>query len=368
MLAIVVCIISFLLGVYLIHIYYQKHTQIFSIIHNNGKPIASNRIEIYAHRGGRGLVPENTLWAYKTALEQGIDYVDMDINMTKDGVLVVYHNTDLNLEITRDQSGKFITKSIPIYELTYSELQRYNVGKINPDTKYASLFPTQHALTHAQIPTLETVIDFVIKNAGNKVGFQIEIKADSNDIKQQPKFYKKYIATLYHLLKEKNIIDRTEIQSFNWSLLLELQSYDSTIKTAYLTAKNSEEIIQKHFPNSHDSHSIPEIIKKIYHGACWGPFEGYITKKDIEVAHQYGIKIVSWGHPPTEHSDFNTNIILSLIQWNIDGITTDRPDRLRSVLASLGYTAPTSIRVKQDSTIMEATCLQEKEQGLRSSL
>ena len=67
-------------------------------------------------------------------------------------------------------------------------------------------------------------------------------------------------------------------------------------------------------------------------------------------------------------TDFNTNIILSLIQWNIDGITTDRPDRLRSVLASLGYTAPTPIRVKQGSTIMEPTGLQEKKQGLNSSL
>ncbi len=75
------------------------------VVKYNGIP-GSGRIQIYAHRAGRGLMPEQTLPAYAAALRLGVDYVDMDIGMTKDGVLVITHDLTLNPDLTRDQNGQ----------------------------------------------------------------------------------------------------------------------------------------------------------------------------------------------------------------------------------------------------------------------
>jgi glycerophosphoryl diester phosphodiesterase len=319
--------------------YFKQYKQSSFITRYNGRPIQqTNRIAIYAHRGGRGLAPENTLLAYKNALKNGVDYVDMDINMTKDGILVVYHNTTLDPNITRDESGKFITKPVPIRHLTYKELQRYNVGQINPKTKYASFFKAQRVANLAKIPTLRAVIALVKKNTNKSVGFQMEIKAHTDDLKKDAAFYTKLISTLYQLLKDENIIDQTEVQSFEWPLLIQLQSYDTRIKTTYLTGLNKKELIEAYQKKIPDP-SIPKIIR-FHHGCCWSPFELVVTQKDVQEAHQNGIKIIPWGKPAIEKTDFNTSVIMNLIHWHVDGIITDRPDILRNTLAAHGYGLP----------------------------
>ena len=150
------------------------NAQANDVMKYNGIP-GSNRIQIYAHRAGRGLMPEQTLPAYAAALRLGVDYVDMDIGLTKDGVLVITHDLTLNPDLTRDQNGRWITDRIPIKSLTLQELQKYDVGRLKPGTQYASYFPNQRPVDHTHIPTLEVIVRFVKKIAGDKVGFQIEI-------------------------------------------------------------------------------------------------------------------------------------------------------------------------------------------------
>ena len=314
----------------------------------------NNQIKIYAHRGGRGLAPENTLWAYSAALKIGVDYVDMDINMTKDGVLIVYHNTALDPNTTREMTGKFITKAIPIRQLNYAQIQGHNVGAINPQTKYKSFFPSQFELPYSSIPTLEEVIDFVIKNAGEKVGFQIELKADPTDMIKDPEFYKRFVTTLHCVLKEKNIIDRTKVQSFLWPLLIDIKSYDTNIKTAYLSYDEKfKDLMVNIYGAKLHTDSIIEIIKA-YHGDCWNPLETQVTENDIRKAHQYGLKVIPFSDVAVEQTDFNTKLILKLIQWRVDGFITDRPDMLRGILASHHYFVPTPISVTKDTLLRKS--------------
>jgi glycerophosphoryl diester phosphodiesterase len=77
------------------------------VIRYNGKITPKDTVEIYAHRAGRGLMPEQTFAAYRGALRLGVDYVDMDVNMTKDGVLVITHDLGLNPNLTRDPEGNW---------------------------------------------------------------------------------------------------------------------------------------------------------------------------------------------------------------------------------------------------------------------
>ena len=140
---------------------------------------SASATDIYSHRGARGLFPENTLPAYQAALRLGVTTVDMDIGMTKDGVLVVTHNFALNPDITKDRYGRWIKRNdIYIKNLTLAQLKTYTVGSIKPGTPYATLFPAQHPVADTHIPTLKEVVDYVKHVAGNTVRFQIEIKTD----------------------------------------------------------------------------------------------------------------------------------------------------------------------------------------------
>lgn len=67
-------------------------------------------INIYAHRGYRPLAPENTLPAYTEVMRIGVDVIDMDVNMTKDKVLVVTHDLTLNPDLTKDEKGNWIIR------------------------------------------------------------------------------------------------------------------------------------------------------------------------------------------------------------------------------------------------------------------
>jgi len=318
----------------------------------NGIP-GSGRTQIYAHRGGRGLMPEQTLPAYVAALRLGVDYVDMDIGMTKDGVLVITHDLTLNPDLTRDQNGRWITDRIPISQLTLPELRIYDVGRLKPGTRYASYFPYQRSVDLTPIPTLKEVVQFVKKMAGDKVGFQIEIKNDPTqpELTASPKDFAK---ALYQLMTEENISDRAEIQASDWRCLIELNKLNKHIKTAYLsdhttvTMDDTEKGVWTAglLPKDY-SYSLPQMVKHLG-GFCWEPFEMDVTKSSLDEAHRLGLKVVVWGWPEQEGTEFNYAQVEKLIDWGVDGIITDRPDILRGILATRGFNLPNGFEIQEN--------------------
>src|SRR5262245_30379368 len=96
---------------------------------------SAQAFDLQGHRGARGLSPENTIAAFKNALSVGVSTLELDLAMTKDGVLVVSHDPALNPELTRGPDGKFLDKPGPaIHSLTLVELQRFDVGRLKPGT------------------------------------------------------------------------------------------------------------------------------------------------------------------------------------------------------------------------------------------
>jgi glycerophosphoryl diester phosphodiesterase len=123
---------------------------------------AGQALDIQGHRGARGLAPENTLPAFALALEIGVTTLEMDCAVTKDGVVVVSHDPALNPDITRGPGGKWLEKSGPaIRSLTYAELQRYDVGRLNPSNAYAQRWPEQKPADGTRIPRLADVFALV---------------------------------------------------------------------------------------------------------------------------------------------------------------------------------------------------------------
>src|SRR5689334_14736222 len=89
--------------------------------------------DLQGHRGARGLAPENTLPAFERALDLGVRTLELDVAITRDGVLVISHDPYLNPDIVRGPDGQWLEKRGPtISSLTFAELQRYDVGRIKP--------------------------------------------------------------------------------------------------------------------------------------------------------------------------------------------------------------------------------------------
>ena len=305
---------------------------------------ASHHVDIYAHRGFRAIAPENTLPAYRAALKLGVDVVDMDVNMTKDGVLVVTHDLTLNPQITQTSAGNWIKKQIPIKDLTLKALNQYRVGNINPYSDFHQMYPHHISMPDVHIPTLKQVIEFVKQHETHPVRFQIEMKTDPTQphISVKPQVMAKSLAMV---INQTHIKDRVEIQAFEWQALIDIQQLVPGIKTGFLTEpeynpdnKQAEDKIgngkiwTSPLIASNYDYDYPKMVKKLG-GTFWEPYEQDVSKQQIEHAHQLGIKVVAWGWTEHEHTDFNYQKVYQLIDWGIDGIITDRPDILKGVLA-----------------------------------
>jgi len=291
---------------------------------------------ICGHRGARGLAPENTLPAYQAAIKQGVDYVDLDVAMTKDGVLVVQHDLTLNPDLTRDAKGHWIkNNNVIVKNLTLKQLQTYDVGRINPTTHYATLFPSQKSVNNTRIPTLQQVIHYVKKIAGNHVGFQIEIKTDPTRPDQSVSPEKMAVA-LEKIMIQEQIVHRTKVQAYDWRCLFLLQKMNPNIITAYITDLDQEKIMRNPDPsiaglwtggallkNYHNS--LPKMIKALG-GTFWDAQDMELTKKQVLQAHRLGLKVATWSWPERTGKEVDVPLIKKLIAMHVDEVITDRPD------------------------------------------
>jgi glycerophosphoryl diester phosphodiesterase len=133
--------------------------------------------DLQGHRGARGLAPENTIEGFVAALAVGVDTLELDLGMTRDGVVVVHHDIWLNPDTTRDPDGDFLQARGPaLRALTLAELKRYDVGRLKPGTRYAQTFSEQRAVDGARVPTLAEVFDLVRRAGATHVRLNVETK------------------------------------------------------------------------------------------------------------------------------------------------------------------------------------------------
>eukprot|EP01036_Dinobryon_divergens_P053015 gene53015-70882_t len=141
-------------------------------------PTAKQHFDLEAHRGGRGLAPENTLAAFDNAIDLGVTTLELDIGLTADGVVVISHDTSLNPDHTRDASGAWLApkSGAAIRSLTLAQLQTYDVGRLNPSSNYGKQFALQQPRDGERIPTLAALFERVRQLGAHHVRFNIELK------------------------------------------------------------------------------------------------------------------------------------------------------------------------------------------------
>jgi glycerophosphoryl diester phosphodiesterase len=298
--------------------------------------------DLEGHRGTRGLAPENTLAAFRRALEIGVTTLETDMAVTKDDVIVISHDPVLNPDVVRGPDGQWLgSPGPPIRTLTLAELRRYDIGRLNPMSQYAKQFPEQRAVDGERFPRLSEVFDLG-KASAKPVRFNIETKitpTSGADTPDPATFAKLVVAAV----RAADVASRVTVQSFDWRTLIEVKRIASDIETACLTIQTKDnDTVQA--PDGGPSRwhagldlrdhggSLPALVKAAG-CATWSMFWRNLTPKDFAAARALGLKVLPW--TVNDRSEMSR-----LIDLGVDGIITDYPDRLRGVMAEKGMALP----------------------------
>jgi glycerophosphoryl diester phosphodiesterase len=297
--------------------------------------------DLQAHRGGRGLRPENTLVSFENALRMGVTTLELDIAITADRVAVISHEPALFPGTARDPEGRWLTEPGPLIKsLTLAQLQRYDVGRLNPGHAYGKSFAAQQAQDGTRIPTLASLFALVKALRADQVQFDIETKIFPNrpDDTVTPE---EFVQTLLAVIREAGMSERVMIQSFDWRTLQLVQRLAPGMRTVCLTVRNRDggnvdDPAWTAGRVTRDYPSLPDMVKAA--GATtWAPNYNNLDAGAVRRAHELGLSLVPWTvNDPAE--------MRKLIDWGVDGIITDYPDRLREVMRERGMALPPAVK------------------------
>ncbi|WP_230680448.1 glycerophosphodiester phosphodiesterase family protein [Pontibacter rufus] len=260
------------------------------------------------HRGTRGLMPENTIPAMKKAVDVGANVLEMDVQISKDGQVMVAHDPYINRnfallpdggEIPEEDARRYI-----LHQMDYADIRRFDVG-----SKYYSSFPEQKKMP-AYIPLLGELIDSVEQYTAAKglpdVIYNIEIKANPEyDGVYQPE-PQELIRLVMDVVNKKQLDNRFYIQSFDVRQIQEVHRQYPQVVIGFLTSDNKA--------------SFEDNIRKIgFAPQIYSPAYKLATSSLIEKCHEQGIKFVPWTVNTLEE-------MKELKAMGVDGIITDYPN------------------------------------------
>ena len=258
-----------------------------------------------AHRGGRGLVPENTILAMKDAMSYpAVTTLEMDTHITKDGKVVVTHDDYLSPGLMLTPDGKEIPKSdakkYVVFKMDYDLIKTFDIG-----TKFNKDIPQQKKIK-TYIPLLSDLIDSVqheIKVKNKKQYFyNIETKSSAKNDGITNPTPDVFVKLLMDVIKSKKIEPYVVIQSFDKRTLQILHKKYPHIRTSYLV--NNKKSYEE---NMADLGFKPFILS---------PYYKMVNAELVKKAHADGVKVITWTPNTAEE-------IAQLRALNVDGIITD---------------------------------------------
>ena len=302
-------------------------------------PRAAAVLEVQGHRGARGLWPENTLAAFAGALELGVSTLELDCGMTRDGVMVVTHDPELNPDLTRGADGRFLAATGPrVFDLSFSELESYDVGRLKPGSAYAARFPEQEPVDGERIPRLAEVLTLARARGAGQVRVAIEVKTfpEQPELTASPEAF---AAALAQDVAATGTLALVSIMAFDWRVLAAVRRLMPQVATAALTEQQpGVDTVRLGAPQpspwlggldpAHFGNSVVRLVKASG-AATWGPDYQDLNAERIAAAHALGLRVVPW----TVNAAGDMERLIGL---GIDGMTTDRPDVLRELLENLG--------------------------------
>lgn len=232
---------------------------------------------VMAHRGLSADAPENTLYAFSDAISVGADFIELDVQQTRDGVLVVMH--DSNLKRTTG-----VNKDI--WDVDYADIQNLDAG---------SWFDPAYA--NARIPTLEETLQFVDKQA--RLNIEIKPTKHGSDTLEQD---------VAELITQYQYTDACYVTSFSYGSLKKVKEVNPEIRTGYLMSVAYGQFYSLKYA---DAFSLNKV---------------FVTSQVVNAAHQQGKQIFAW----TVNS---MSEVRSLCNLHVDSIITDDPVMVQNVIS-----------------------------------
>lgn len=284
-------------------------------------------VDIHGHRGARGLLPENTLPAFREAIALGVDVLELDTGMTSDGVVVVAHDRSLSPDLARI-GGNWIDSPRTLRSMTHADLHAVDVGRARPGSRTAERFPDQVSVDGTPVPTLAEVLALAAAEGHADLEFNIETKL-SPLAPEETATPEAFAAAVVAVIRKANVADRAIVQSFDWRTLKEVKRIAPEIRTSYLTAaRNWLNNVQAGRPGPSPwlggididdfDGSVPRAIASL-HGDIWSPYHRDLTPDALKEAHDLGLEVHVW-------TVNDASQMQALKEMGVDGIITDYPD------------------------------------------
>ena len=262
--------------------------------------LAATRIEVHGHRGARAVRPENTIPAFEYAIAQGVDVLELDMGVTKDGVLVVSHDSILRPPVCVGPKPQAV-----IFDSTLAELREFDCGVTkNPG------FPKQEPVPGTRIPTLDQVFSLASKGTFK---FNIETKIDPKHPELAPP-PDEFARRVLELIRKHKLEKRIILQSFDFRTLHEMKKLAPEIQLSALISGPSKSYVEV------AKASGATIISPEYHS---------VTAELVKEAHDAHLKVVAW--TANQPADWDR-----LILAGVDAIISDDPGALIAYLKSTG--------------------------------
>jgi len=264
-------------------------------------------IEVQGHRGCRGILPENTLPAFKEALEAGVDVLEMDLAVTRDRVLVISHDPHINAQICLNPDGTKIINAPLINELTLEEVKSYDCGRLKHPH-----FKRQRPIPNTRIPTLEEVFELVRTSSSPKaktIGFNIETKI----FKNHPEYTvgaQEFSELVVKAFKHSGFLDRITLQSFDFRTLSIAKDLEPSLRTVALVEDKNIDMVEQ------------GLLLNVF---AVSPDFRLLSSDLVKKLHQSGLKVIPWTLNKEEEWQ-------QAITMEVDGIITDYPSFLIAYL------------------------------------
>lgn len=238
---------------------------------------------IIAHRGAKGLAPENTLAAFRLGMDQGCEGIELDVHLSADGEIMVCH--DFTLDRTTDGTGL-------IREKTASEIRSYDAGAWFGEA-YRGEF----------VPTLGEVFDLVPES----IMINVEVKHSYDGLMDEK---------LVEFLRQRNRFERVVVSSFDHKCVRRIKRMEPRVKIGLLYQSNLLDPVAYARSFDVDVYSLH-------------PYFRLLDREDVQKAVDSGLNV----YPYTANDE---NDLLELTAFGVSGIITDYPGRLRDLLARVG--------------------------------
>jgi glycerophosphoryl diester phosphodiesterase len=262
--------------------------------------------DVQGHRGARGHAPENTLPGFERALAFGVTTFELDVGVSRDGVVVIHHDRRLNPDLARGPDGRWVAAPAPlISSLDFDELRRYDVGRLRPGSEYARRFPHQQPIDGARIPALGELFE---RHRSGTVRFNIEMKllaeALGETLAPEP-----FVRAVLAVVRKAGMEPRCILQSFDWRAVKVAEREAPGIATAYLTEQADSDPRKVHSAGAR----------------TWSPDFQALDAASAAAARGLGLRVIPW--TVNEPAD-----IRRMLELGVDGIISDYPDRVHAAL------------------------------------